>query len=138
MWNLASSTSHQKQSNGDAPFGCIVFLELLPREGPLSPGSNFSIYSSSTWGFRRCSFRWFGHARASHCGTGNTGRLHVLYVSQPTSIKIKTVWFFGWLITGFRSDSKKKGKAKAQLYCRHCGRLIDADAGYCKYCGKKL
>lgn len=27
---------------------------------------------------------------------------------------------------------------KAMIYCRFCGKLIDADSDYCRYCGKKL
>lgn len=27
---------------------------------------------------------------------------------------------------------------RARLYCRHCGKLIDADSDYCRYCGKRL
>ena len=33
----------------------------------------------------------------------------------------------------FRVDKSDK-----QMYCKHCGKLIDADSNYCKYCGKKL
>ena len=29
-------------------------------------------------------------------------------------------------------------KSDKQMYCKHCGKLIDADSDYCKYCGKKL
>lgn len=38
-------------------------------------------------------------------------------------------------------STEKKDKPDdniARLYCRHCGKLIDADSDYCRYCGKEL
>lgn len=45
-----------------------------------------------------------------------------------------------WLWEGKKKDSKTavQVERKARLYCRHCGKLIDADSDYCRYCGKKL
>ena len=44
-----------------------------------------------------------------------------------------------WLKEGKKLDSKPNIQSeKARIYCRHCGKLIDADSDYCRYCGKKL
>ncbi|WP_406535027.1 hypothetical protein [Methanobrevibacter sp.] len=29
-------------------------------------------------------------------------------------------------------------KETPKMYCRHCGEIIDADSGFCRYCGKKI
>ena len=49
----------------------------------------------------------------------------VLYLSRDR-IKLKSKRMF------------RIEKTDKQMYCRHCGKLIDADSNYCRYCGKKL
>lgn len=49
------------------------------------------------------------------------------------------VWIVLWLKAGKKIDKKPiVSEDKARLYCRYCGKLIDADSEYCRYCGKKL
>ena len=44
-----------------------------------------------------------------------------------------------WIKEGKRIDTKLQiQNDRARLYCRHCGKLIDADSDFCRYCGKKL
>lgn len=44
-----------------------------------------------------------------------------------------------WMVEGRHIDKEEMHHTdRAQLYCRHCGHLVDADSEYCKYCGKKL
>ena len=31
-----------------------------------------------------------------------------------------------------------KEKSDNQMYCKHCGKLVDSDSEFCKYCGKNL
>ena len=51
-----------------------------------------------------------------------------------------SVWLIAWLKAGKALDSKTGiGQTdKARIYCRHCGKLIDADSDYCRYCGKRI
>jgi hypothetical protein len=50
------------------------------------------------------------------------------------------VWIISWLKAGKALDSKTgDGQTdKARLYCKHCGKQIDADSDYCRYCGEKI
>lgn len=32
----------------------------------------------------------------------------------------------------------KKGLTNNPIYCKHCGKKVDADSKYCKHCGKEL
>lgn len=49
------------------------------------------------------------------------------------------IWIVLWLREGKKIDAKPQVQNdRARLYCRHCGKLIDADSDYCRYCGKKL
>lgn len=44
-----------------------------------------------------------------------------------------------WVRDGEKIDAIPQVRNdRARLYCRHCGKLIDADSDYCRYCGKKL
>lgn len=57
----------------------------------------------------------------------------------PASLITGIVLGIMWIREGKEMDAKSQEQYdKAQLYCRHCGELIDADSDYCRYCGKKL
>jgi hypothetical protein len=49
------------------------------------------------------------------------------------------IWIVLWLREGKKIDAKPQVQNdRARLYCRHCGKLIDADSDFCRYCGNKL
>lgn len=49
------------------------------------------------------------------------------------------IWIVLWLREGKKIDAKPQVQNdRARLYCRHCGKLIDADSDFCRYCGKKI
>ena len=57
----------------------------------------------------------------------------------PMSFILGIIWIVMWIREGKEMDEKIKIQSKkAHLYCRHCGKLIDADSSFCRYCGKKL
>ena len=57
----------------------------------------------------------------------------------PVLLILGIIWIVLWTIEGKKMDAiLKVQNDKAQLYCRHCGKLIDADSDYCRYCGKKI
>lgn len=64
---------------------------------------------------------------------------YVLPMALFILIYLKTRKAIAWLKEGKKLDSKTNAQSeKARIYCRHCGKLIDADSDYCRYCGKKL
>lgn len=57
----------------------------------------------------------------------------------PVLLILGIIWIVLWIKEGKKMDAKPQVQNdRARLYCRHCGKLIDADSDYCKYCGKKL
>ena len=71
----------------------------------------------------------------------------VLYILPVILLLISIrciIWIISWLNAGRKVDSNTSPHLKAnkneiaRIYCRHCGKLIDADSDYCRYCGKKL
>lgn len=57
----------------------------------------------------------------------------------PVLLILGIIWTVLWIREGKKMDGKPQVQNdKARLYCRHCGKLIDADSDYCRYCGKKL
>lgn len=56
----------------------------------------------------------------------------------PVSLIIGIVWIVLWIKKAKNIDEMSLVQDGAGLYCRHCGKLIDADSDYCRYCGKKL
>lgn len=62
----------------------------------------------------------------------------VLYII-PMVICFGIIKTITWVWKGNKLETKQNnGSDKARLYCRHCGKLVDADSNYCRYCGKKL
>ena len=53
--------------------------------------------------------------------------------TRPLPCEMKGFWDGVLWGMGFREAVPKKRKR-----CRFCGRLIQADAKYCPYCGKQL
>ena len=64
----------------------------------------------------------------------------IVFYILPILLILGLIWTVCWLFMGRRLDSnlQKSDESKARLYCRHCGKLIDADSSFCKHCGKKL
>ena len=57
----------------------------------------------------------------------------------PVLLILGIIWTVLWIREGKKMDGKPQVQNdKARLYCRHCGKLIDADSDYCRYCGKRL
>ena len=57
----------------------------------------------------------------------------------PLLLILGIIWIVLWIKEGKRMDDKHQVQNdRAQLYCRHCGKLIDADSDFCRYCGKEL
>lgn len=69
----------------------------------------------------------------------------LLYI-LPVSLLLAVICCIVWIWNGRKKNGEsyeENGKpqeesGKPQLYCRYCGRLVDADSEYCKHCGKKL
>ena len=61
----------------------------------------------------------------------------LLYII-PVLLILGIIYVVTWLREGKGSRLAPYNYNKARLYCRHCGKLIDADSDYCRYCGKKL
>ena len=61
----------------------------------------------------------------------------LLYII-PVLLILGIIYVVIWLREGEDSKLVHYNDNKARLYCRHCGKLIDADSDYCRYCGKKL
>ena len=56
----------------------------------------------------------------------------------PISLIMCVIHIIIWLREGKVLDSKiKKQEKQTQLYCRYCGKLIDAKSKYCQYCGQE-
>ena len=67
------------------------------------------------------------------------GILFFAFYILPVSLILGILWIILWVREGKKIDTKPYvHNDKARLYCRHCGKLIDADSDYCRYCGKKL
>lgn len=62
-----------------------------------------------------------------------------LFYILPVLLILGIIWIIMWIKEGKRMDVKPQVQNdRARLYCRHCGKLIDADSDFCRYCGKKL
>lgn len=67
------------------------------------------------------------------------GVLFLVFYILPVLLILGIIWIVSWLREGKKIDAKPQYQNdRARLYCRHCGKLIDADSDYCRYCGKKL
>lgn len=59
----------------------------------------------------------------------------------PMAIVFAIVNILLWIAKGRKIDknfqTSKSENSTARIYCRFCGKLIDADSAYCRYCGKK-
>lgn len=67
------------------------------------------------------------------------GSCFILLYILPVLLIFGIINTFLWLRKGWIQDfNTKNQKEKARLYCRHCGKLIDADSCFCRYCGNKL
>ena len=61
-----------------------------------------------------------------------------LFYILPVLLILGIIWIIMWIKEGKRMDVKPQiQNDRARLYCRHCGKLIDADSDFCRYCGKK-
>lgn len=64
------------------------------------------------------------------------------YYIIPVSIICIILYGIFWIAKGRKNDKRLQivvqEKTKAQIYCRYCGKLIEADSDYCRYCGNKL
>lgn len=57
----------------------------------------------------------------------------------PMSFIFAIIYIIIWIAKGRKVDKTSEcHHQKAMIYCRYCGKLIDADSDYCRYCGKKL
>ena len=67
------------------------------------------------------------------------GNLFFAFYVLPVLLILGIIRVVMWIKEGKRIDTKPKiHNDRARLYCRHCGKLIDADSDFCRYCGKKL
>lgn len=67
------------------------------------------------------------------------GVLFLMYYILPVLLVVCIIWIVLWIREGKKIDAKPQVQNdRARLYCKHCGKLIDADSDYCRYCGKKL
>ena len=67
------------------------------------------------------------------------GVLFLVFYILPVLLILGIIWIVSWIREGKKIDAKPLAQNdRARLYCRHCGKLIDADSGFCRYCGKKL
>ena len=67
------------------------------------------------------------------------GMFFLAFYILPVLLILGIIWIVLWLREGKKIDAKPQVQNdRARLYCRHCGKLIDADSDYCRYCGKKL
>lgn len=62
----------------------------------------------------------------------------ILYII-PMSFIFAINYIIIWIAKGRKIDKTSEcHQQKTMIYCRFCGKLIDADSDYCRYCGKKL
>ncbi len=67
------------------------------------------------------------------------GIVFFLFYIIPVLFILGIIRLILWVMEGKKIDAQSTYQNdKARLYCRHCGKLIDADSDYCRYCGKKL
>ena len=67
------------------------------------------------------------------------GMFFFAFYILPVLLILGIIWIILWLREGKNIDTKPQVQNdRARLYCRHCGKLIDADSDFCRYCGKKL
>lgn len=67
------------------------------------------------------------------------GMFFLAFYILPVLLILGIIWIVLWIREGKKMDAKPQVQNdRARLYCRHCGKLIDADSDYCRYCGKKL
>ena len=67
------------------------------------------------------------------------GMFFFTFYILPVLLILGIIWIVLWIREGEKNDAKPLVQNdRARLYCRHCGKLIDADSDYCRYCGKKL
>lgn len=67
------------------------------------------------------------------------GIFFLVFYILPVILILGIIWIVLWIREGKKMDGKPQVQNdKARLYCRNCGKLIDADSDYCRYCGKKL
>ena len=67
------------------------------------------------------------------------GMFFLAFYILPVLLILGIVWIVLWAREGKMMDTTPQAQNdRARLYCRHCGKLIDADSDYCRYCGKKI
>ena len=67
------------------------------------------------------------------------GMFFLAFYILPVLLILGIIWIVLWIREGKRMDATPTVQNdKARLYCRHCGKLVDADSEFCRYCGKKL
>ncbi len=67
------------------------------------------------------------------------GMLFLVCYILPVLLILGIIRGVMWIKEGKRMDATPQAQNdKARLYCRHCGKLIDADSDFCRYCGNKL
>ena len=67
----------------------------------------------------------------------------VLFYILPVSVIVLFVLGIKWIVDGRSVQTPSTTNSsiinkETTMYCRHCGKIIDADSGFCRYCGKKL
>ena len=56
----------------------------------------------------------------------------------PATFIMWVIYVVIWIRDGKILDSNmKNSENNAKLYCKHCGKLIDAKSKFCQYCGKE-
>lgn len=71
------------------------------------------------------------------------GTFATVFYILPITLILGFIWIIAWLkegkkLSSHNSLSNNTEREKAKLYCRHCGKLIDADSKFCRYCGREL
>lgn len=71
------------------------------------------------------------------------GDLIFIFYILPVAFIFLIIYGIAWIRGGKTSNPKilKESVPEQQngkVFCRHCGKLIDADSEYCCYCGKKV
>lgn len=71
------------------------------------------------------------------------GDFILIFYILPVAFIFLIIYGIIWVIGGKTSNSKISKESvpeqqNSKVFCRHCGKLIDADSEYCCYCGKKV